>query len=133
MLRISSPNRSSLRMLIGALALACIEFSSSAGLTASHSSASFRRFPPSVKVKPLQQLPDSTTAKWIGAASLNTARNMHTATLLPNGKVLAFGGLGDVNTGMPALVSAELFDSAVGAWTSAGNLLTARHQHTATL
>ena len=66
--------------------------------------------------------------------SLSTARYLHTATLLPNGKVLVAGGYG-----YPAgvLASAELFDptanGGVGAFTSAGSLLHSREMHSATL
>ena len=61
--------------------------------------------------------------------SLNTARSCHTATLLPNGKVLVAGG---VDTSGP-LISAELYDPASGTWTATGSLTTARYLHTATL
>jgi len=61
--------------------------------------------------------------------SLATARRYHTATLLPNGKVLVAGG---VNSGN-ALVSAELYDPASGTWTATGSLATARYFHTETL
>ena len=60
--------------------------------------------------------------------SLTTARALHTATLLPNGKVLVAGGF---NGG--ELSSAELYDPASGTWTAIGSLTTARYQHTATL
>ncbi len=62
--------------------------------------------------------------------SLVTGRISHTATLLPNGKVLATGGQ-DNNSG--ALASAELYDPASGTWTATGSLATARYFHTATL
>ena len=62
-------------------------------------------------------------------ASLNTARNFHTATLLPNGKLLVAGGVGTSGV----LTSAELYDPASGSWTATGSLNTARYQHTATL
>jgi hypothetical protein len=62
--------------------------------------------------------------------SLNTGRSQHTATLLPNGKVLVAGGLDNNNN---ALASAELYDPASGTWTATGNLNTARYIHTATL
>ena len=52
----------------------------------------------------------------------------HTATLLPNGKVLVAGGN---NSGI--LTSAELYDPASGSWSATGSLNTARYQHTATL
>src|SRR5438105_13868270 len=60
--------------------------------------------------------------------SLNTARHGHTATLLPNGKVLVAGGFNG-----SALASAELYDPASGGWTATGSLITARHSHTATM
>src|SRR5438552_9538167 len=61
--------------------------------------------------------------------SLNTARSEHTATLLPNGKVLVAGGQNDSGY----LTSAELYDPASGSWTITGSLNTARRYHTATL
>src|SRR6266496_1031999 len=60
--------------------------------------------------------------------SLGTARRSHTATLLPNGKVLVAVGL---SSGVVA--SAELYDPASGTWTATGSLGTARFSHTATL
>jgi hypothetical protein len=62
--------------------------------------------------------------------SLTYARANHTATLLPNGKVLAAGGH---NVGLENLASAELYDLANGTWTGTGSLAIARQQHTATL
>ncbi|MGH8094559.1 MAG: kelch repeat-containing protein [Chthoniobacterales bacterium] len=59
--------------------------------------------------------------------SLATAREFHTATLLPNGMVLVAGGNGNF------LASAELYDPATGTWTATGSLATARALHTATL
>jgi hypothetical protein len=53
--------------------------------------------------------------------SLNALRFNHTATLLPNGKVLAAAG-----DGLVALASAELYDPASGTWTTTGSLDTAR-------
>jgi len=66
---------------------------------------------------------------FVSTGSLATARNGHTATLLPNGKVLVAGG-GDIN-GIHA--SAELYDPASGTWSATGSLATARFFHTATL
>ena len=53
----------------------------------------------------------------------------HTATLLPNGKVLVAGGLVTAT----CLTSAELYDPASGTWSATGSLNTARYCHTATL
>jgi uncharacterized delta-60 repeat protein len=62
--------------------------------------------------------------------SLVTGRHSHTATLLPNGKVLVAGG---INNNGGSLASAELYDPASGTWTGIGSLATARDSHTATL
>jgi hypothetical protein len=61
---------------------------------------------------------------------LGTARAYHTATLLPNGKVLVAGG---EDNGGNGLSSAELYDPASGTWTATGSLGTARAYNTATL
>ncbi len=62
------------------------------------------------------------------APSLATARYLHTAALLGNGKVLIAGGLGSVK-----LASAELFDPSTGKWTAASSMATPRTQFTANL
>ena len=68
------------------------------------------------------------TGTWLNTGSLTTGRAYHTATLLPNGKVLAAGGAS------PAyLNSAELYNPATGTWTPTGALNTSRDVHTATL
>ena len=53
----------------------------------------------------------------------------HTATLLPNGKVLVAGGRAKSDP----RASAELYDPATGLWTETGKLTYARYYHTATL
>ena len=63
---------------------------------------------------------------WSFTGSLNIGRAFHTATLLPNGKVLAAGG--------DSLGSAELYDPNTGTWSITGSLNTPRgFDHTATL
>lgn len=68
-------------------------------------------------------------AGWIGAAGMSTARSYHSATLLPDGRLLAAGGW----NGSSVLSGTELFDPATNRWLPAGNLATARLSHTATL
>src|SRR6266550_4267395 len=73
---------------------------------------------------------EPASGTWTVTGSLNTARYLHTATLLPNGMVLVAGGL---DSNLNALDSAELYDPASGSWTVTGSLNTARYYHTATL
>lgn len=78
---------------------------------------------------------DPASGTWTSTGSLATGRLSHTATLLPNGKVLVAGGTNSVY-GFPSLgilASAELYDPASGTWTPTGNLAGARSAHKATL
>ena len=75
--------------------------------------------------------PAQTLGSWEATGSLVTGREYHTATLLPNGKVLVAGGW-NFNT-LNTLASAELYDPATGTWTTTGSLANARYFHTATL
>ncbi len=80
------------------------------------------------------ELYDPGTGLWMGAAELNTARDLHTATLLPNGQVLIAGGEAvTIQGGRQVLSSAELYDSTPGSWVPTGQMKTARSDHTATL
>jgi hypothetical protein len=49
---------------------------------------------------------DPVAGKWAPTGNLGTARYSHTATLLPNGKVLVAGGS---VTSMSSLASAEIY------------------------
>ena len=60
---------------------------------------------PGLNLSPIQQVKG---AGFVSVRPMNRARNFHTATLLPNGKVLVAGGQGDGTGGT------ELFDPATG-------------------
>lgn len=71
---------------------------------------------------------DSSADTWTQTANMNVLRSDHTATLLPDGRVLVAGGSGNAGT------TAELFDPKAGTWTSTTNPMNAAHaDHTATL
>jgi hypothetical protein len=63
---------------------------------------------------------------------LHSPRSSHTATLLPNGRVLIAGGTA-VLPGFPVSSSTELYDASSGTFIPAGNMTTSRSGHTATL
>ncbi|HKP03894.1 MAG TPA: kelch repeat-containing protein [Chthoniobacterales bacterium] len=78
------------------------------------------------------ELYDPASGTWTSTDRLATGRFLHTAELLPNGKVLVAGGL-EEGINLNTLASAELFDPASGTWTATGSLATGRFSHTATL
>jgi large repetitive protein len=75
---------------------------------------------------------DPATGQWSISSSLQTGRMIHTGTLLASGQVLVAGGL-DGNSNY--LSSAVLFLKILTAylWTSTGDLVHARYNHSATL
>lgn len=67
---------------------------------------------------------------WSNGANLIAGREQHTATLLPDGRVLVVGGTDGRGT---ALASAEIYDPRANRWVEAGSMATTRIDHTATL
>jgi N-acetylneuraminic acid mutarotase len=71
-----------------------------------------------------------TPGMWTLTGSLTNALSLHTATLLPNGRVLVAGG--SDNSGN-AFAAAQLYNPATGTWTGTNAMAKARYAHTATL
>src|SRR5260370_42508657 len=81
-------------------------------------------------VSALSLSPAAAPFTFDNTGSLGTARYFHTATLLPNGKVLVAGGY---NSTSGYLASAELYDPATGTWSATGSLGAARDAATAAM
>ncbi|CAF5112940.1 unnamed protein product [Rotaria sp. Silwood1] len=60
---------------------------------------------------------------------MNNARSVHTASVLPNGKVLITGGY----DGSLYLNSSELYDPSTGLWTATSSMNSARSEHTTSI
>ncbi|HEX8796149.1 MAG TPA: kelch repeat-containing protein [Polyangiaceae bacterium] len=67
---------------------------------------------------------------WLSAGTMLFERARHTATLLPDGKVLLAGGWDSTGN---SIAGCELYDPSLGTFTSTGSLATTRVAHTATL
>jgi hypothetical protein len=73
---------------------------------------------------------DPGTGKFAATGDMNTARESHNATTLPDGTALITGGL--LNS-FQTISAAELYDPAIGGFAPAGSMITGRASHTATL
>src|SRR5712691_8316787 len=67
--------------------------------------------------------------------NMTTSRDGHTATLLPNGKILITGGIRDISSSAPCLVvgTADLYDASPAAFSATGKVPTRLGYHVATL
>lgn len=80
---------------------------------------------------------DPATGMWSPTGSMTSSRFEPTATSLGDGRVLIAGGLGgpgvsgSAGLAYPPVASAEIYDPAVSAFTSAGRMATARAQQVA--
>jgi WD40 repeat protein len=75
----------------------------------------------------------ASSGAFTATGSMTTARARHTATLLPNGKVLITGGITIWSTPTQTTSSAEIYDPSTGMFSPTGSMTTARAGHTATL
>ncbi len=78
---------------------------------------------------------DPATNRWTAVAKMAVARNAHTATLLPGGKVLV-AGEPDKKTGnnmLEPIDDAELYDPATDRWAPAGTMRGSHREPSATV
>lgn len=80
----------------------------------------------------LAEVYDPVAGTWSKAGAMSEPRQEHTATLLPDGRVLVTGGDNSIGSG-GALATAELFDPATGTFSPAASMNVGRAAHTATL
>jgi len=74
---------------------------------------------------------DPITGIWTPTGSMGQPREVHTATLLPGGKVLAAGGVSYFGGLFPT--TAELYDPATGKWSPTLPLVSGRRDHVSAL
>jgi hypothetical protein len=75
------------------------------------------------------ELFDPATGIWASAGAMSSGRRTHSATLLPNGRVLVAGG----TNGPTVFSSAEFFNPETVSWATTGSMATARFLHSGTV
>ncbi|BDA45941.1 probable Kelch-like protein 17 [Coccomyxa sp. Obi] len=71
---------------------------------------------------------DPMTGNWTSTGSMSTSRSNFQMVLLPDGKVLAAGGIPNDTVPVQSLSSLEIYDPATGLWTATGSMLSGRVQ-----
>jgi hypothetical protein len=79
------------------------------------------------------ELYNPNTGTWSSTGYPNIPRGGHTATLLPDGKVLIVGGVTRIGKGISFGLSSELYDPSTGTWSFTCNPNILRSSYTATL
>jgi hypothetical protein len=87
--------------------------------------------PPSDPGLATAELYDPGAGTWTFAGSMSQPRQLHSATLMPGGKVLVAGGLNFFGSVFPT--GAELYDPATGKWSPTLPLTSGRTDHIAAL
>ena len=77
------------------------------------------------------ELYDPVANTWTPTGSLSAPKGYHSASRLPDGRVVVAGGL--TLPGPVATRITEVYDPATGLWTRVGDMLSLRHRHVATL